>query len=106
MRELGRIRVLERVLILRAADTVLDREVLNRLHIERDALNVLQLRLQAADDLRCVGVALIERLQIDLNAPDVRGHVRAVDADERGDARDGGILRHDLGQLQLAIAHR
>ena len=39
-----------RVLILRAADAVFDGQVLHRLHVERDAGDLRQLRLQAADD--------------------------------------------------------
>ena len=49
--QLLRIGIFEAVLILRAADAVLDGQVLHRLHEERNALDVGQCRLQAADDL-------------------------------------------------------
>ena len=51
VRKLGRVGVLERVLVLRAADAVLDGQVLHRLHVERDAVDVGEPRLQPADDL-------------------------------------------------------
>ena len=43
--------MLEAVLILRAADAILDREVLHRLHVERDAGEVRDAALQAPDDV-------------------------------------------------------
>ena len=47
-----------RELVLRAADAVLDGEVLHRLHVERDARHLRELRLQAADHLGRRRVAL------------------------------------------------
>ena len=41
--------MLETELILRPADAILDRQILNRLHIQRDAGDVGERRLQAAD---------------------------------------------------------
>ncbi len=46
-----RIDRLDRELVLRAADAVLDRQVLHRLHEQRDAIDLRQLGLQAPDDL-------------------------------------------------------
>ena len=50
--ELGRVGVFKRVLVLRAADAIVDGEVLQRLQVERDAVDLVQLGLQALDDLR------------------------------------------------------
>ena len=41
--------VLDAELVLRAAHPVLDGQVLHRLHVERDALHLRELRLQTAD---------------------------------------------------------
>ncbi len=46
--ELLRARALERVLVLRAADAILDRQVLNRLHVERYPGHLPELGLQVA----------------------------------------------------------
>jgi hypothetical protein len=58
------------------------------LHVERDAVDLRQARLQPADHLGRARVALLERLQVDLDAPAVDRRVRPVDPDERGEARD------------------
>src|SRR4051812_31517073 len=49
--QLVQVRVFQRVLVLRAADAVLNRQVLNRLHVERDAFNLLQIGLEPLNDL-------------------------------------------------------
>ena len=49
--------IFQAVLKLRAADAVFDRQVLHRLHEERDALDLGQLRLQAADDVACASAS-------------------------------------------------
>ena len=51
LRQLLRVGVFEAVLVLRAADAVFHRQVLHRLHVERDALDLGQLGLQAPDDV-------------------------------------------------------
>src|SRR5262245_44620802 len=66
--ELAPLRVLERVLVLRAAGTRVDREVLDGLEEERDALDLRQSRAQAAHDLGDGLSPLVERLQVDLDA--------------------------------------
>ena len=50
--EFRRVGVLQHELVLRAADVGVDRQVLHRLHVERDAGDVRRLLLQPADDLR------------------------------------------------------
>ena len=78
------VRIFQAVLILRPAHTVFDSEILHRLHEQRDAFDLRQLRLQAADDVAGADVlSLVQRFQIDLNAAAVERRVRAVDADER-----------------------
>ncbi len=54
-----RVRIFERVLILGAADAVIDREILHRLHVELDALDLGQLWLKPADDLGGGDAALL-----------------------------------------------
>ena len=60
-----------------------------------------QLRLQPADDVGRVGVALVERLQVDQHAPVVERRVRLIDADERRQALDRRILADDVDGLLL-----
>src|SRR5205823_3117915 len=60
--------IFKAVLILRAADAILDRQVLHWLHEKRDTFYVRQGRLQAADDLHGAGLARVEWLQVDLDA--------------------------------------
>ena len=103
--ELRHVGVLEAVLILRAADPILDREVLHRLHVERDPGEVRHAALQAPDDSLDAGRALGERLQVDLHAAAVGRHVRAVDADERRDALDGRVLQQIGDKRLLALGH-
>ena len=60
-------------------------------------------RLQAADDLAGAGIALFERLQIDLDAAAVQRGVGAVHADERGQAFHRRIFQDDVCQRLLAL---
>ena len=85
--------VLQGELILRGADRGVDREILHRLHEQRDAGDVGGLRLQPADDFARARLALVVRLQIDEEAPGIQRHVGAVDADERRQAVDVGVGR-------------
>ena len=96
--------IFQRVLILRAADAVLDRQVLHRLHVQRDAVDFLELRLQSLDHIGGVDASLVQRLQIDLNAPAIQRRVGSVDADERGNTLDGGILQDDCEPVAAVSA--
>ncbi len=58
-----------------------------------------ELRLQAADHVAGVDLALRQRLQIDLNAAAVQRGVGAVDADERRQALDRRVLQDHLATL-------
>ena len=88
-----RIGIFERVLILGAADAVIHRDVLHRLHVERDSLHLLQVGLQPADQIRGAEVAIRKRLQVDRHAAAVERRIGAVGADERGKTLDRRILR-------------
>jgi hypothetical protein len=75
-RQLARVGVLERVLVLRAADAGRDGEVLHRLEVEVHALDAGELRLEAADDVGRRQLPLGERLQVDEDAAAVERDVR------------------------------
>src|SRR6058998_1634551 len=104
--ELARIRVLEAVLVLRAAHPILDGEILHRLHEELDALDPGKRGLEAADDVARTHPATGERLQVDEDPPAVDGDVGAVHPDERGQALDRRILQDHRGQGLLPCGHR
>src|SRR3984893_1616736 len=78
-----RVRVLQAVLKLRAADTILDGEVLHRLHEERDAVYLGKLRLEPPDYVGGGNLALLERLEVDLNAAAVERCIDPINPDER-----------------------
>ena len=71
-RQFLRVGVFHRVLILRAAHAVFHRQVLHRLHVKRDAVDLRQFRLQPRIISRGRRFALVARLQVDLNASAVR----------------------------------
>ena len=62
-------RRLQGVLVLRPADAVFHRQVLHRLQVQGDARYRRQPLLQPRDDLRRACLALLARLQVDLDAP-------------------------------------
>ena len=97
--------VLERELILGRADRGVDREVLNRLHEQRDARHARGLLLQPANDLARRRLALVVRLQVDEEAAGVERDVRAVDADEGGQALDVRIGEDGFRQRLLMVGH-
>ncbi len=104
--QVRRIHGLEGELVLRAADAVLDRQVLHRLHVERNALHPGKLRLQAPDDVACAGAAHAPGFQVDEHPSAVERGIRPVDADERRQARDGRILENDGRKRLLPLGHR
>ncbi len=103
--QLVRIGILDGELVLRAADTVLDRQVLHRLHVQRDAFDARHSRLQIADHVDGA-VALRQRLQIDQHPAAVQRRIGAVDADERRQALDRRVLQDDGGECLLPFRHR
>ena len=67
--QLLRIRVFQRVLILRAADAIFHREILHRLHEQCDAIDAGQARACSRKMTSCtLTPAFGEGLEIDLNA--------------------------------------
>ncbi len=98
--------ILEAVLELRAAYASFDRQVLHGLHEQADAGDLFQRRLQPADDGAGVDPALVERLEVDLDATRIQRRVGAVDADERRQACDRRVLEDRAGQRLLPRRHR
>jgi hypothetical protein len=84
--QLGSIGILQAVLELRPAQAILDRQILDGLQVQPDAVHLRQRRLQAPDHRRRRHAALGERRERDLDPPAVQRRVRAVDADERRQA--------------------
>ena len=79
--------------------------ILHRLHVQGDARHAGQLRLQAADDVAGGDLALVDRLQVNQNAPTVQRGVGSIDANKRGQTFDGRILQNDLAQRLLLVGH-
>ena len=97
--------IFEAVLILRTADAVLDGQVLHRLHEQCNALHAGQGRLQAADDIAGTDMPLVERLQVDLDAPAVDRRIGPVDADEGRQTLHRRVLQDRPGEGLLAFSH-
>ena len=81
--QFSRVRILQRVLKLGAADAVFHGEVLHRLHVQRNAFDLSQLGLQAADDVGSSRFTLVAGFQINLNSAAVRGEIGAVYSNKR-----------------------
>ena len=100
------IRTRQRKLKLRATHPVLNRQLLHRLQIQRDAGDRECLRAQALNDLeRGIGT-LGMRLEIDEHPTAVERGVGAVDANERREARYRRILENFGRERLLALSHR
>ena len=97
--------VLEAVLKLRTADSIVHRDVLHRLHEQRNGLDFLELRLQTPDDVGSVRFAFVMRLEIDLHSAAVHGCVCSVDSNKGRKAFHIGILKDHAGQFLLAHCH-
>ncbi len=74
--------ILKRVLILGAADLIVDGEVLHRLHVEFDSGYFVEVWPQTADDREGIDAAIAQRLEVNLNAPAVERCIGAVGPDE------------------------
>src|SRR5450759_701624 len=103
--QFGCVGVFHRILVLGAADAAFHGQVLYRLHVERDAFDLGQFRLQIANDLGSSLFTLIARLQIDLDASAVRRDVGSIDADERSQVVDVRLLQNRLCQFLLPLGH-
>ena len=104
-RQLLGVSILQAELILRAADAVFHRQVLHRLHVERDAFDAGDLLLQPLHDGGHVIVAVVARLQVDLYASAVGRGVGAVHADERRQAHHVLVLQDCRRQVALPFGH-
>jgi len=105
MGQLGGIGVDEGILVLRARDAGADRDVLRRLHVNREAVEACQLRAQAADHLVGACGALALRLQSDEHLAFVE-RLRSARADLRADRGDRGILENDGERRLHFLFHR
>ena len=88
-----------------SADAIFDRQVLNRLEKERDAIQFGEFGLQAADHIGGADFSIGERLEINLNAAAVQRSVCSVNADERRQAFDRRVLENDVRKSLLALRH-
>src|SRR6202000_2507415 len=86
--ELRRVGILKDKLILRSADSALDGEVLDRLHIKRDAGQRSRAVLEPLHDRRNIRFTLVTRLEIDQDSTAVERGVGAVHADKGRKALD------------------
>ena len=103
--ELIYVRILQCVLVLRAAYPVIDGDVLHRLHVQLDAIDLGQAGVKAANHVGGAEIALVERLEIDRHAAAVQGGVGAIGANEGGEAFHRRILQDHLGQILLGFGH-
>ena len=100
--QLIRVRILQRVLKLGAADPVFNGQILHWLHEERNSRNFGKLRLQTADHIARANLAFGEWLQIDENSTAVQCRVGSVDTDKRRKALNRRILQNDLRPAPVA----
>ena len=105
MVELAGIGVGQCVLILGLGQSPADGDVLGRLHVEGDALDLGEPRLQPPDHLVGADVALIMGLQRDEDAAIVDRGGAAAGADRRPDRSDRRILQHRVDHGLLALGH-
>jgi len=82
LRKLYGVGILQDKLVLRPADGTLDRQILDRLHIEGDAGEGRRPVLDALHHRGDVGFALIVRLEVDQNPAAVERGIGSVDPDE------------------------
>ena len=75
------------------------------MHEQADTHQLVNLRLQAGDDLGCAQVALAVSLEVDEQAAAVEGGVIAIHANVGRQALDRRVGENDLRQFLLALAH-
>src|SRR5262249_4384683 len=92
-REFAGVGVLEYEIVLRPADRCVDRQILDRLHVERDAGNVSRFPLQPSNYIAGRGSALIERLEVDEKPTSVERRVGAIDPDKGRQTDNIGVLQ-------------
>ena len=106
MRQLIGIRVGERVLILGLRQARADGDVLGRLHVQVDALDVGELPRQPVDDLIRARLASRLGLQNDEDAPLIERRGRTAGPDIACYRFDVGILLQDAHERLLTLGHR
>ncbi len=99
------VRRLEAELELRAADPVLDGQILHRLQVQLDTWHLGQLRSQPVDDLAGSQVSLAVGLEIDQQAAAVERDVVAIHADVGRQAVHRRIGKNHPRQCLLTLAH-
>src|SRR5262249_36191520 len=90
---------------LGTADAVFHSQVLNRLKEERNSIDFGEFRLQTPDYFGCVNLSILQRFQVDLNAPAVQRGVRAVNSNKRRKTLDCRIFQNDIVEGLLALGH-
>src|SRR6266851_1180530 len=105
-RQLLRVRVLKRVLVLRPAHPVFHRQILQRLQKTLDPTHLRHLRLQPLNHLQRRRRTQFTILQIDLYAPTIQRRVRPINSDERRNTLHILVLQNNPRQRLLPRAHR
>ncbi len=104
--QLGGIGVFKRVLKLGATDPVFDRQILHRLHVQRDPVHPGGSRRKPPDQVADLLPPLIRRLHVDIHPPAVQRRIRAIDPNEGRQAFDRRFFQKGRCQSLLAIGHR
>jgi hypothetical protein len=102
LRDIG---IFQCVLVLRPADAIVHREVLDGLKIKVDPWNLINASLETSYHFGCGEMALVNRFEIDLDPSTVQGSVGAIGPDEGGEALDCWIFEDFLAQLLLLVRH-
>src|SRR5258707_12115874 len=98
--------IVEDILILSAADSSIDLQILDRLHEKTDPLQILGRNTEPPHDLFGAGVAFFTRFENDIQSASVHGRIHRSRADKRRDTLNIGIFFNDIGNLSLLLQHR
>jgi hypothetical protein len=88
--------IFKRVLELVSAGTIVNRQVLHRLHVEMYAVHSVQFGMETGDYRCCVDVTFREWLEIDLDSSTIKSRICPINADEGRQACDRSILQNHL----------
>jgi hypothetical protein len=88
--------IFKRVLELVPAGTIVNRQVLHRLHVEMYAVHSVQFGMETVDHRCCVDVTFREWFEIDLDTATVKRRICPIYADEGREACDRRILQNRL----------
>jgi len=97
--------IFECVLILCAADTIIDCEVLNGLQVDVNAGYLVRPLLQPSDHLRRGFPALLERLQIYLDSSTVQCRIDSIGTNKRGQIVYRRVFQNFSAHLALLLRH-